>query len=52
VSPPASRAKRKIIYALKYFAELGLDYDFTTGENANWWTSRIVQERLQQQEQE
>ena len=25
--------KRKIISALKYFAKLGVDYDFTTGEN-------------------
>lgn len=41
--------KRKIICAIKYFVELGLDYDFTTGENTDWWTSRIVQERLQQQ---
>lgn len=41
--------KRKIICAIKYFVELGLDYDFTTGENTDWWTSRIVQERLQRQ---
>ena len=41
--------KRKIICALKYFAELGVDYDFTTGENPDWWASRMVQERLQQQ---
>ena len=27
--------KRKIICAMKYFAEFGVDYDFTTGENPN-----------------
>lgn len=37
------------VCALKYFAELGVDYDFTTGENADWWSSRMVQETLKQQ---
>lgn len=41
--------KRKIMCALKYFAELGVDYDFTTGENVDWWSSRMVQETLKQQ---
>jgi len=48
VSPHASRAKRKSIGALKYLAELELDYDFTNGEGA-WWASKMLQERLQQQ---
>ena len=40
--------KRKILCAIKYFAELGLDYNFTNGEGA-WWASKMLQERLQQQ---
>ena len=40
--------KRKIICAMKYFAELGVDYNFTSGEG-NWWASRMLQERLEQQ---
>lgn len=41
--------KRKIVCALKYFAKLGVDYDFTTGDNPDWWASRLVQQTLQQQ---
>ena len=40
--------KRKIICALKYFEQLGIDYNFTNGQG-DWWASRMLQERLQQQ---
>ncbi len=40
--------KRKIICALKYFAELGVDYNFTSGQG-DWWASTMLQERLKQQ---
>jgi type III restriction enzyme len=40
--------KRKIICALKYFAELGVDYDFTTGENPDWWKPHTTEQTLKQ----